>query len=220
MGVISITFKRSVDGCSGVDDALVKYGDLSRRIVNRIITSLGERHASSRNNDRALGYIVSSQRNDIGQRSAELSAYLVFVFLGNLLSDCLCRIIQLRIAVTPGNIRRYAFGRQRLIHVIAERLNLREKHTAVTYGITVNIVEIAVAVRLVVIVKTVGAQQPDDRLVLNLLLRDIRKVNTCRVALILHVKAELIFLNRRSKVINVLHHQVPVALTGIIARIL
>ena len=76
---------------------------------------------------------------------------------------------------------------------------------------------------LVVIVQTVGAQQSDDNHVLHLPLGDIRKIHTGRIALILHVEAEPVFLDRRGQVINVAHHQFPVrhcwCLTGVLQRL-
>ena len=73
---------------------------------------------------------------------------------------------------------------------------------------------------LVVIVQAVGTEQADDGLVLHLGLGDIRQIDTCRVALELHVEPELVFLDRRRQIVDVLHHQVPVALRGVVAGVL
>ena len=118
------------------------------------------------------------------------------------------------------HVGRHALACQRLVHVVAERLNLREEHTTVANRIAVNIVKISVAVCLVVVVKAVCAEQSYYGLVLNLLLRYIRKVDSGGVALVFHVKAELVFLDRGGKIIDILHHQVPVALPRVVAGVL
>ena len=105
-------------------------------------------------------------------------------------------------------------------HIAAERLGYREEHTAVTHCISAHIIEIAIRVCLVVVVKTVGTQQPDDGLVAHLRFGDIGKIYASRITLELNVEPELIFLNLRSQIIHILHHQRPVALPRIIAGVL
>ena len=73
---------------------------------------------------------------------------------------------------------------------------------------------------LVVIVEAVGTKHLNDGLSLHLRFGYISKVDACRIALELDVEAELVALYRRSQIIHVLHHQSPVGLLRIVARIL
>ena len=73
---------------------------------------------------------------------------------------------------------------------------------------------------LVVIVEAVGTKHLNDGLSLHLRFGYISKVDACRVALELDIEAELVALYRRSQIIYVLHHQSPVGLLRIVARIL
>ena len=73
---------------------------------------------------------------------------------------------------------------------------------------------------LVVIVEAVGTKHLNDGLSLHLRFGYISKVDACRIALELDIKAELVTLYRRSQIIHVLHHEAPVGLLRIVARIL
>ena len=73
---------------------------------------------------------------------------------------------------------------------------------------------------LIIIVQSVGSQQLDEHLVFHLCLGDIRKIDTRRVALELHIQTEAILFYSGSQVIHILHHQVPVTLTGIVTGVL
>ncbi len=73
---------------------------------------------------------------------------------------------------------------------------------------------------LVVIVQTVAAQHSEQRLFLHALVWDIGQVYACGITLILDVKTELCTFYCRGQVVHILHHQVPVALRGIVRRVL
>ena len=73
---------------------------------------------------------------------------------------------------------------------------------------------------LLVIVQTVTAQQLQQRAVLHPLVGDIGQIHTCRITLVLDVETELRLLDRRGEVVHVLHHQFPVALRGVVRRVL
>ena len=73
---------------------------------------------------------------------------------------------------------------------------------------------------LVVIVEAVGTKHLNDGLSLHLRFGDISEVDASRVALELDVEAELVALYRRSQIIYVLHHEAPVGLLRIVARVL
>ena len=107
-----------------------------------------------------------------------------------------------------------------VVHITAKRLHLRNEHSSIRHGVAFHIVEVAIAVRLVVIVQSVGSQYSDDRLAFHLLLGDVVEVYARGVALVFHVETELVLLHLRGEHIHVLHHQVPVALPGIVAGVL
>ena len=74
--------------------------------------------------------------------------------------------------------------------------------------------------RLVVVIKSVGTQHTDDWSILYSLFWDIRQIDTRSVALVFHIKTEFLLFYIRSKIIHVLHHQVPVTLLRITTGIL
>ena len=104
--------------------------------------------------------------------------------------------------------------------MIAEGLSLRKKNASVADRVTLHVVEESVRAHFQVVVQTVGTQHTDKRLVLYLRLWYITKVHTGRIALIFHVQPELFFLHVGGQVVNVLHHQVPVSLCGVVAGVL
>ena len=63
-------------------------------------------------------------------------------------------------------------------------------------------------------------KRQDDRLLLHLLLRDITEIYAGGIALVFHIQAELLLRYGRSQIINVLHHQPPVARSRIVTGIL
>ena len=73
---------------------------------------------------------------------------------------------------------------------------------------------------LVVIVQTVATQSAQQRGILGLRLGNIADVDTGGVALYLDVEAELLLLDVRCQIVDVLHHQVPVGLLRIVAGVL
>ena len=73
--------------------------------------------------------------------------------------------------------------------------------------------------RIVVVVESVGSQHLDDGLVFHLCLGQIIEVYACGVALILHIEAKLLFLHLRGEIVHVFHHQIPVALTRVVAGV-
>ena len=74
--------------------------------------------------------------------------------------------------------------------------------------------------QFVVIVKSVTAQHPQQRALLHPSVGDIREIHTSRVALVFDVQAETGLLNRRCEIVHVFHHQVPVALRGVVRGVL
>ena len=74
--------------------------------------------------------------------------------------------------------------------------------------------------QFVVIVQSVTAQHPQKRALLHPAVGDIREIHTGRVALIFDVETETGLLNTRGEIVHVFHHQVPVALRGVVRGVL
>ena len=199
---------------------MVEDSDLSGRIVYAIVGSLGKGDATCGDHHRALGDIVCAQGDDVGLGAAVLSLENVLVFFGNLLGNGLGGVVELCESIFLRCLCCHTMLHEVIVHIAAERLGNGEEDTAIGDGIAFHIVEIAVGVGFVVIVKAVGAQVLDDGLPLDLLLGDIAEVDAGGVALIFHVKAELLLLDGGGEVVDVFHHQRPVALRGVVARIL
>ena len=96
----------------------------------------------------------------------------------------------------------------------------REEHTAIADSIALDVVEIAIGVCLLVVVQAVATQSTQQDDILGLLLRDIGNIHARGIALVLDVKTELLLLDIRCQVIDVLHHERPVGLLWIVRRIL
>ena len=217
---IGITLQRNVDSRTGINDALVQDGHLAGTVIYRIVGALFQGDTACRNDHRALWHIVGIERDDIGCRALELSHNLILVLLGNLLGYGLRTVIKFGKGILFSLVGSHAPLDQIITHITAERLYLRNEHASVRDGIAFYIIEISIAVCLVVVIQTVGAQHTDDRLLLHLLLRDITEIYAGGIALVFHIQAELLLLYGRSQIINVLHHQPPVALSRIVAGIL
>ena len=220
LSVVGIAFERHVHGGAGVDDALVEDGHLATRVVDRVVGAFGERDAACRNHHRALRNVVCAERNDVSRCAAELSHEHVLVLLGNLLRHGLRRVVQLGEGVLLSLVCRHAVLQKRLVHIAAERFGNGEEHSTVRHGVTLHVVEVAVGMRLVVVVESVGSEELYECLVLHLRLGYVCEVDTGGVALELHVEAELLLLYRRGEVVDVLHHEAPVALMRIVAGVL
>ena len=74
--------------------------------------------------------------------------------------------------------------------------------------------------RLIVVVETVGTQYSYQRRAFNLNFGNVGKIYAGSIALELHIEAEFFTFDIIAETIHVFHHQIPVALSGIIARIL
>ena len=218
--VVCIALVRRIHLRAGIQDALVDDGHLTRTVVHRIVRSLGQRHTAGSHLHTALRHVVGTQRNDVGRRAAELSHQHKLVLLGNLLCHGLRRVVQLREGIAGSLLGTHAFRHQIVIQILAERFGSGEEHTAIRHRVAIHVVEATVRVGLHVVVQSVGTQRLDEQFALHLRLGNVGQVHTGRVALELHVQAELVFLHRRSQVIDVFHHQVPVALRGIVRRVL
>ena len=220
LSIIALALQRHVDCGTCVDDALVENGHLAGAVIHAIVGTFGQLHATGSDNDGTLRYVIRAERDDVGLCAAELSLQQILVFLCNLLGNGLCGVVEFGESIFRGCGGRDTFADKIVIEITAERLCGREEDTAVADGVALDKVEIAVGVSLVVIVKAVSTEYLDERLALHLRLWDIGEIDTGGVALVLYVKAELVFLYRGSQVVDVFHHQRPVALRGIVAGVL
>ena len=199
---------------------MVQDGHLASRVIHGVVAALRQLHTTSSHHHRTLRHIIGTQRDDIGRRALILTHQHEFVLLGYLLGNSLCRVIQFRKGIFISDGSADAVGLQVSLQTTAERLHGRQEHTAIGNGIALNVVEVAVGVCMVVIVQAVGSQQFDDSHILHLRLRNIGKIDAGSVTLVLDVKAELCLFYCRGEIIDVFHHQVPVTLRGVVARIL
>ena len=217
---IALTLEAYVDIGASIYNALVEDGHLTSRIIHAIVGTLYKLHASGCYLHRTLRHIESTKRDDICRCSTELSLQHVLVFLGYLLCNGLRRVVEFHEAILLGDGSIDTFLNEIFIKVISERLCRRQEHTTVRNGITLHIVEISVRVWSVIVVKTVGTQHLYQYLVFHLRFRQISEINACGIALELDIKSEPVFLHRRSEIVNILHHQVPVGLRRVVTGVL
>ena len=176
-------------------------------------------HAASRHHYRPLRHVVGTERDDVGRRTLVLSHQQELVLLGRLLGYGLGRVVQFVEHILVGHAAQ-ACTLQLVAQIVAERLGRREEHTAIADSIAADVVKLAVGVGFHVVVQTVHAQQFQQCFSLHLLFRQIGQVDTRRVALILHVEFELFLFDARRQQVDILHHQVPVALRRTVRGVL
>ena len=218
--VIRVRLERHLHVGTGVADALVQDGHLAGRVIHRVVAALLEGHAASRHHHRSGGHVIGPKGYHVVRSALELSHEDVLVLLCRLLRDGLRLAVELREDVFLGLCLVETCCQQLPAQIGAEGFCRRQEHTTVAHGVTLHVVEVAVRMGLHVIVETVTAQQLQQRLVLHQCVGDIGQIHTGGVALELDVETELGLLYRRCEVVHVLHHQVPVALGGIVRGIL
>ena len=216
--IFRVRLQRDVDAGTCVDDALIEDGHLTGRVVDAIVGTFRQRDTACRDDHRTLRHVVGAQRDDVGCGTLKLTHQQEFVLVGHLARSGSCGVVQFLECVFVGYVFRHAVAYQEVFQRRAERLCRWEEHSAVGNGVTLNVVEIAVGMYLVVIVETVAAQSAQQGDVLHFWY--IRKVHARGVALELDVEAELGILNVRRQIIDVFHHQRPVSLLGIVRRVL
>ena len=219
LSVVGVAFERHVDGRSRVDDALVENRHLARAVVHGVVAAFAERHTARGHHDRALRHVLRTERNHIGRSASELSRQHEFVLLGDLLGDGHRRVVEFGEGVSLGFLVADSLGNQVFIKILTERLGGWEEDTTVRHGVALDKVESTVGMDFHIVVQAVGAERLDEHLVFDLRLWNISQINACGVALELHVEAELVFFDARSEVIDVFHHQAPVALHGVVRRV-
>ena len=194
--IVGVAFERYVHCCSCVEYALVEDCHLACRIVHAVVRPLLQRHSAGGDHHGALRHVVCTERDHVCRRAAILSRQSELVLLGYLLRDRLGGVVKFGIAVFCRLVGRYALCNQGIVEIFSERLSLGEEHASVAHGVSLHVVEVSVAVRLVVIVQTVGSQELNHRHVLHLLFGNVREVHAGGVALVFHVEAELVLLHR------------------------
>ena len=216
---VGVALQRNVNVCPRIDNTLVQNSHLTSRVVNRVIGILGQPNAASRHHNRPLRHVVGSQGDDVGRRTPELSHQHILVFLGDLLGYGLGRIVQLGESIPLGFLLIHAFAHQIAMDIRPKRFCHGEEHTAIAHRITLHKVKITVAMRLVVVIQSVGTQQSYDGLVFHLRLGNIGKINAGGITLELHIQAKLLALHPTGQLVHVLHHQSPVALSWVVAGV-
>ena len=223
LSVIGIALQGDVDRRTGIDDALVEDGHLSGIVIHRVVGTLLQGNATCRHHYRTLRHIVGIEGDDIGCRALELSHDEILILFGYLPGDGLRTVIEFGEGIFLSLLLSHTLLHEIILHITAERFHLRHEHATIRYGIALHIIEVAIAARLVVVIKPVGTQHTDDRLVLHLRFRNVVDIDTRCITLIFHIEAELVLFHLRREIIYVLHHQVPVALlwiaTGILQRL-
>ena len=218
--VSTLAFQRYIDCCTCIDNTLIKDSHFTSTVINAIVRTLIQGHTTCSYYYRTLWNIIGSKGDNVCCRTTILSNKDELIFLGNLFSDSLRRIVKLFENVLIRNSCSNTLIRQCFPKSVAERFSHWEEHTSVADSIALNIIKITIGMWIVIIIQSVSIEKFDERLVLYLWLWNVWQIDTCRITLILHVKAELIALNVRSEIIHVFHHQVPVSLFRIIAGVL
>ena len=177
-------------------------------------------HSSGSDLHRALRHVVCIEGYHVGVGALKLSHEYELILLCGLLGHGLRRVIQLVEHVFARLVVGHSALHELAAQVVTEGLCRRQEHAAVAHRIAADEVEIAVGVQLVVIVQAVTAQHPQQRTLLHPLVGDVGEVHSCRVALVFDVEAEPGLLNGGGEVVHILHHQVPVALGGVVRRVL
>ena len=192
--IVGIAFKRNIDGCSCIDDALIENRHFTGIVIYRIVRTFGERNTTGSHHHRTLRNIVCSERNDIGRRTLELAHQQVLVLLGYLFGYRLRTVIKSRKGIFLRLFSSHALTLQIFVHITTERFYFRNEDASVGNRITLYVVVVTIAMSIVIIVKTVGSQYLDEWCLLHLLFRDIGNINPRRIALEFHVESELFLL--------------------------
>ena len=90
-----LAFQGDIDGCSGVNDALIEDGYLPGTVIDTVVRAFIQGHTACRHDHRSLWYVISPEGNDIRRRTPVLPCEHELVLLGNLLGDGLCRVVKL-----------------------------------------------------------------------------------------------------------------------------
>ena len=218
--VCTLAFQRYIDCCTCIDNTLIKDCHLTSTVINAIVRTLVQGYTARSYYYRTLWNVIGSKGDNICCWATILANEYELILLGNLLSDSLRRVIELLENVFIRNSCSNTLICQCFAKSITERFSHREEHTSVADSISLNVIKITIGMWIVIIIQSVSIEKFDERLVLYLRFWNVWQIDTCRITLILHVKAELITLNVRSEIIHVFHHQVPVSLLRIIAGIL
>ena len=218
-GIVGIRLEGGLHISTRIDDALVQDSHLACRVVHGVVASLLQLHAARRHLDRPLRHVVGTEGDDVGRVALELSRQQELVLLGYLLGHGLGRVVQLVEAVLVGQ-RAKSFLLQVAAQVVAERLCRGQEDAAIVHGVALHEVELPVGVGLLVVVQAVQAHHLQQSGRLQRLLRQVVQVGARGVALVLDVHSELLLLHARCQVVHVLHHQRPVALRGVVRRVL
>ena len=170
---------------------MVQNGDLTGGIIDGIVRTFAQQHASCRHTDGALRHVIGAQRDDVGRMAFELSCQTEAVLIGHLLGRRAGGIVQLLEDITCCYRIGYSPTGEEVAQRRTEGLCRGEEHTAIADRITLHKVEETIGTCLVIIVQTVTAQSSQQGNILGLGLRNIVDVSAGRVALVLDIQTEL-----------------------------
>ena len=91
----TLAFQGDIDGCSGVNDALIEDGYLPGTVIDTVVRAFIQGHTACRHDHRSLWYVIGPEGNDIRRRTPVLPCEHELVFFSNLLGDGLCGVVKL-----------------------------------------------------------------------------------------------------------------------------
>ena len=162
--VVVVRFDGAVHAGTCIKDALVEDAYDTGIVVDGIVRTFSERDTSGGNHYAASGNLCGAETDFVGTRCSVFASDDEFVVLGNLLGYGFCGVVEFGIAVAFGHI----IASDLLTEIASERFYRGEEYDAFVgqYGVSVDKVEIAVGIRLVVVVKAVEVHQGQQALVL------------------------------------------------------
>ena len=203
-----VALHRYVHRRARIQDALVDDSHRTHGVVHRVVAVLRERHATGRHLHRSARNVVGTQLDYIAARSRIFTREQELVLLGNLLRRGLGRVIQLLKHILVG----HRIVADYLAQVRTEGLDHGEDDTSRVrlHRVSLHIVVESVRVGILLRIQAVQVHQLQQRLALQVTLRQVGQVRTRAVALILYVEAEILRGDAVGpQVVDVLHHQVP-----------
>ena len=108
---------------------------------------------------------------------------------------------------------------QIIAQITAERLCCRQEYTSVGDSIATYKIELSVGMWLHIGIQAIQSHHLQQSSLLQLFLREVSQIGACSITLVLDIHAEFLFLDCRSQIIDVLHHQAPVSLFWIVRSI-
>ena len=189
-------------------NSLIQYRHSTHCIIHCIIHIFGQCLTTSSNHHRTSWHIHRIQSYHTARAGLILTRQAEFILFCQLLSHNLSRIIQLLEAIFIRN----SVITNHLTQMLAKWFYHREYHTTTRriHGISLHKVKLSIWHWLITRIQTVQIHHLHKQLILYCSVRDIVHINTTRIVLILNIQFKLLTLHLiTTKIIDVLHHQVP-----------